>query len=161
MWSHRKKLITSNNAMRAISHGLKATLQTIGCVSGGFDPIHSGHINMMEAAKKQCDVLVAIANADSFLQNKKGFVFMPYLDRLNVLSSIQYVDYVYVWYSENEHVADALRRVVPHIFFNGGDRTNPNPEEDKVCKALEIKQVFGVGGSKTQSSSALVSKLKG
>ena len=66
----------------------------ISVVSGGFDPIHSGHISYLKSAKKISDYLIVALNSDEWLINKKKKVFMPFSERLNVLSNIKFVDEV-------------------------------------------------------------------
>jgi len=132
-------------------------------VSGGFDPLHPGHVRMFKEAKALGDKLVVILNNDNWLVKKKRFNFMSQKERKEVLESIRFVDEVVI--SKHKHdpedmsVTEELRRLKPDIFANGGDRTKKNVPEDAVCKRLGIKMVFNVGsGGKIQSSSALVDK---
>ncbi|MBX4191720.1 MAG: adenylyltransferase/cytidyltransferase family protein [Candidatus Doudnabacteria bacterium] len=132
-------------------------------VSGGFDPIHPGHIRLFRDAKNLGDRLVVILNNDSWLMKKKRFTFMKQKERKEVIEAIKYVDDVVI--SKHKHdpedmsVTEELRRLKPDIFANGGDRTKKNVPEDAVCKRLGIKMVFNVGaGGKIQSSSDLVDK---
>ncbi len=134
-------------------------------VSGGFDPIHIGHIRMLQEAKKLGDKLVVILNNDNWLAHKKGFVFMHEQERKEILEAIRGVDRVIVTdhkpHDEDHSVCRALRALKPAIFANGGDR---HPEGDPVpevalCKELGIKLVYNVGaGGKVQSSSWLIAK---
>jgi D-beta-D-heptose 7-phosphate kinase/D-beta-D-heptose 1-phosphate adenosyltransferase len=135
--------------------------KTIVAVSGGFDPIHAGHIKYLREAKKLGEELVVILNADGFLKKKKGYVFMPYRERKEILKSIKYVDRVVRSDDEDQTVAKTLERLKPHIFAKGGDRTTENmpKAEIETCKRLGIRIVFGVGGQKIQSSSRLVKRL--
>jgi cytidyltransferase-like protein len=139
-----------------------ANQKIIVAVTGGFDPIHIGHVRMIQEAKKLGDELVVIINNDNWLRAKKGFVFMPQEERREIIEALAEVDRVVF----TEHgpdctdisVCDDLRRVRPHIFANGGDRKPdgvPVPEAG-VCEELGIKMVYNVGrGGKIQSSSCL------
>lgn len=129
-------------------------------VSGGYDPVHVGHIREFKAAKKLGDKLYAILNSDRFLKNKKGFVFMPFKERKEVLESIRYIDKVISCIDKDHSVCKTLEALKPDIFAKGGDRTLGNIPEASVCKKHNIKMIFGVGGGKVQSSSALTKKLK-
>ncbi|OGE75743.1 MAG: hypothetical protein A3A83_02475 [Candidatus Doudnabacteria bacterium RIFCSPLOWO2_01_FULL_48_57] len=134
-------------------------------VSGGFDPIHSGHINLLKGARELGDRLVVILNNDNWVKKKKDYIFMNESERKAVLEAIRYVDEVIVTsHSENPSdmsVATVLESIRPDIFANGGDRKEDNTPEYEVCKRLGIQMVFNVGGGKTQSSSALVKKVRG
>lgn len=137
-------------------------------VSGGFDPIHIGHVRMIKEAKKIAGMggkLVVIINNDNWLMLKKGFVFMPEIERKEVIEAITGVDKV-ILTSHKKGTKDIsvcvdLAKVRPHIFANGGDRTKKNIPELEVGKKWGMEMVFGVGhGGKVQSSSELVKKLK-
>ena len=135
--------------------------KTIVAVSGGFDPLHRGHIRYLRAAKNLGDELVVILNTDEFLKKKKGYLFMPYKERKEILQSITYVDRVVRCIDKDQTVAKTLELVRPHVFAKGGDRTIENiPDaEREICQKWGIKLVFGVGGRKIQSSSWLIKKL--
>jgi D-beta-D-heptose 7-phosphate kinase/D-beta-D-heptose 1-phosphate adenosyltransferase len=125
-------------------------------VSGGFDPIHVGHVRMLRDAAQLGKVSV-ILNTDDFLLRKKGYVFMPLEERKEILESISYVDRVIVSVDTDDSVCKTLEMILPDIFANGGDRTNRNEiREAELCDRLNIEMVFGVGGNKVQSSSWLV-----
>ena len=133
-------------------------------ISGGFDPLHVGHIQLLEEAKKLGDELVVILNNDNWLQKKKGFVFMPQQERKEILKALKWVDKVII----TEHglnpkdisVNRELRKIKPDIFANGGDRTKNNIPEVVVCKEINCKMVFNVGkDGKIQSSSWLLEKI--
>lgn len=132
-------------------------------VSGGFDPIHIGHVRLMQEAKKLGDKLVVILNNDNWLMKKKGFVFMPMKERIEVIKSIVGVDGVFPTFHEKDFtdrsVCAELRALKPDIFVNGGDRTLGNIPEVPVCDEIGCEMVFGVGhGGKVQSSSWLTEK---
>src|ERR1017187_7377734 len=95
-------------------------------ISGGFDPIRIGHIEMIKEAKELGDRLVVIVNNDNWLVAKKGFAFMPEKERLAIVKSIKYVDDA-ILTSHPENPADMsvsaeLKKIRPNIFANGGDR---------------------------------------
>ena len=124
-------------------------------VSGGFDPVHAGHIRMIRAAAEHGDVIV-IANSDDWLFRKKGFVFMEYARRVEILNAVKGVVLVDSVDDTDDTVCDAIRRHTPTYFANGGDRGATNTPESLVCEELGIEMVYGVGGGKVQSSSELV-----
>ncbi|MFZ2167302.1 MAG: adenylyltransferase/cytidyltransferase family protein [Minisyncoccia bacterium] len=134
-------------------------------ISGGFDPIHIGHVRMFKEAKALGDELVVILNNDHWLVNKKGFSFMPEDERKEIIESIAGVDRVvitdHVPGDADRSVCRALREIQPHIFANGGDRKpdgDPVPEVE-VCDELGIEMVYNIGtGGKVQSSSWLIAK---
>ncbi len=135
-------------------------------VSGGFDPIHIGHVRMFEAARKLGDKLVVILNNDNWLKAKKGYVFMPQEERAELLGSFPFVDKVFVTdhkkESSDKSVARALEKLKPARFANGGDRRSTKDiPEAAVCKRHGIKMVFSVGkGGKVQSSSWMISAAR-
>lgn len=125
-------------------------------ISGGFDPIHIGHIRLIKEAKGLGDELIVILNNNEFLIRKKGYVFMLLIERIEILRSIRGVDSVMVAIDDDDTVAKTIEVLRPDIFANGGDRTEANPEEEKSCSKIGCEMVFGVGGGKVQSSSRLV-----
>lgn len=141
-------------------------------VSGGFDPIHIGHINLIREAKALGNRLVVIVNNDNWLKKKKGFAFMNEKERAAVLAAIRYVDEVIISNHQPDpkdmSVSENLEQLRPDIFANGGDRNEKdaaNPESSlyrdiETCRKLAIKMVFNVGGEKIQSSSELVKQVK-
>lgn len=129
-------------------------------VSGGFDPVHIGHIRQFKAAKKLGDKLYVILNSDRFLKNKKGFIFMSFKERKEILETIEYIDKVIPCIDKDQSVCKTLEKLKPDIFAKGGDRTLENIPEANICRKNKIRMVFGVGGGKIQSSSALAKKLE-
>ena len=132
-------------------------------VSGGFDPVHIGHVRMFGEAKRLGDKLVIILNNDNWLIAKKGFVFMPEQERKEVLEAFSDVDRVmltrHLKNPKDMSVCAELIKLKPDIFANGGDRKLDNIPEVAVCKELGIKMVFNIGhGGKVQSSSWLLKK---
>ena len=132
-------------------------------VSGGFDPIHVGHVRLFKEAKKLGDKLVVILNNDNWLMKKKGYVFMSEKERMEMLKSMGVVDRVVLTDHpkdpEYRHVANTLRKVKPDVWANGGDKGVTNEFEVTACKEIGCKMVAGVGGGKVQSSSWLIENL--
>lgn len=129
------------------------------CVSGGFDPVHVGHLRMLRAAKKLAGVdgrLVVIVNSDDWLERKKGYIFMPFDERREIIMGFRCVDAVSPVNDSDDTVCEALKRINPDIFANGGDRKEGNVPEYGVCDELNIEMIYNVGGGKVQSSSELV-----
>jgi cytidyltransferase-like protein len=140
-------------------------------VSGGFDPIHIGHVRMFERARALGDELVVILNNDNWLRKKKRHVFMPEDERMEVIAALRPVDRVVLTKHgeepEDMSVSHMLHELRPDIFANGGDRNekdSKNPasslyKDINTCKALGIEMVFNIGdGGKVQSSSWLLEK---
>ena len=122
--------------------------------SGGFDPIHPGHISLLESSAEYGTV-VAVVNGDGFLRAKKGRPFQDLETRCLIVSAIRFVSYVVPFEIEGDlTVNEALRRVRPDVFTKGGDRVDAEsiPEWD-ICKELGIEIVTGVGADKQWSSS--------
>lgn len=124
-------------------------------VSGGFDPVHRGHINMIEEAAQFGKVQVYL-NTDEWLMRKKSYVFMPWEDRARILMAIKGVEIVIPVIDEDDTVCETIRKFKPDIFCNGGDRLPENTPELRLCCDLGIQVRFNVGGEKIQSSSELV-----
>ncbi|OGL62839.1 hypothetical protein A3C09_01290 [Candidatus Uhrbacteria bacterium RIFCSPHIGHO2_02_FULL_47_44] len=140
-------------------------MSKIVAVSGGFDPIHIGHVRMIREARALGDELVVILNNDKWLMRKKGFVFMPEEERKEIIEALEGVSKVvltkHVDNDPDTSVCGALREIQPNIFANGGDRFADNIPEAVLARELGIECVFGVGrGGKVQSSSWLTSKIK-
>jgi cytidyltransferase-like protein len=141
-------------------------MKKIVLVTGGFDPLHSGHIAYFNEAKKLGDILVVGVNSDAWLARKKGAAFMPLLERTNIVRNLKMVDYV-IDFDDSDgsarHAIQMVRQSYPRgeiIFANGGDRTDDNiPEMD--VNDDNIKFVFGVGGfNKANSSSWILDEWK-
>jgi D-beta-D-heptose 7-phosphate kinase/D-beta-D-heptose 1-phosphate adenosyltransferase len=143
-------------------------------VSGGFDPVHIGHVRLFEEAKKLGDELVVVINNDNWKRQKKKHVFMPDNERKEIIEAFACVDRVIITkHPKNPKgpkemsVSGELQKIKPHIFANGGDRNeedarNPNSSlyyDVKMCEKLGIEMMFNIGhGGKVQSSSSLVEK---
>ena len=129
-------------------------------VSGGFDPIHVGHVRMIREAAALGDELVVILNNDNWLMKKKGYVFMPQEQRKEIIEGLAGVTRVMLTNHEpncmDMSVCDALRAIHPQVFANGGDRFSDNIPEAVLARELGIETVFNIGhGGKVQSSSWL------
>ena len=137
----------------------KRSSMKIVLVTGGFDPLHSGHIAYFEAAKKLGDMLIVGLNSDDWLERKKGKAFMDIYEREKIISSLKVVDRV-VCYPDadgsSKNTITGVRAMYPHatiIFANGGDRTSENIPE-MVFDDVEF--VFGVGGENKINSSSWI-----
>src|SRR4030042_4397528 len=93
-------------------------------VSGYFDPLHIGHIELFKLAKALGDKLIVIINNDKQTEMKKGKYFMPVEERGRIIQELQCVDEVFISVDEDRTVCESLRTVKPHVFANGGDRHN-------------------------------------
>lgn len=134
-------------------------------ISGGFDPIHIGHIRYMQEAKKLGDHLVVVINNDHWIRMKKGKEFMSENDRREIIEAIECVDEVVLTShkknTKDKSVCEEIKKIKPHVFANGGDRFADDIPEFKLCNELGIKMVFNVGrGGKIRSSSDLLKKYK-
>lgn len=134
----------------------------IAVVSGGFDPIHSGHVSYLNSASKISDFLIIALNSDAWLIKKKKKVFMPFEERKNILMNIKSVDAV-IDFEDDEKgscidALETIKKKYPNdtiIFCNGGDRNQDNIPE------MEVKNIhfeFGVGGNKKKNSSSWLLK---
>ena len=133
-------------------------------LSGGFDPVHKGHIRMFrEAANLGANVIVGL-NSDEWLTRKKGKPFMKWEERAEILESCKFVDQVWLMDDSDDTASDIIRQVANlyknqdmNIYFaNGGDRKKGNVPELDVCKDLNVVMLWGIGGGKIQSSSWLI-----
>jgi len=124
-------------------------------VSGGFDPLHIGHLRMIKEAAKHGKVIVVV-NSDAWLLRKKGFIFMPFEERKEIIEGYTEVDRVEAVDDSDGTVCEAIWRLKPTYFANGGDRTSNNTPEMNVCNQMGIEMLWGVGGGKIQSSSDMV-----
>ena len=125
-------------------------------VTGGFDPLHSGHIDYFNAAKELGEILIVGLNSDDWLSRKKGQPFMPFDERKAILQALEVVDYVLQFDDEDESSCTAIEEVIKLFgnctFANGGDRTNFNiPEVSNFANDERVSFDFGVGGDKRNS----------
>ena len=136
-------------------------MQTIVIATGGFDPVHSGHIAYLRAARELGDQLIVGVNSDAWLTRKKGRAFMPYAERVAVIENLRFVDGVVAYNDDDGSSRDAIRQVRAQyadarvIFANGGDRVSANiPEMDVKDDRLEFQ--FAVGGANKANSSSWI-----
>ena len=127
--------------------------------TGGFDPLHSGHIEYFRAARRLGDVLVVGVNSDSWLRRKKGREFMPSYERIKIIESLCMVDHCILFNDTEDHAIEAIRNVkmlYPNsqiVFANGGDRTEKNISE---MSEPDVEFRFGVGGTDKKNSSSWI-----
>jgi len=132
--------------------------------SGGFDPIHSGHIKLLNAAKAEGDYLIVGVNSDAWLERKKGKYFMPFSERSMIVKNLEAVDRVIEFDDSDDTACDLLMQVrcdygyAPDnviVFANGGDRTSDNIPEMNIAN---VDFIFGVGGEDKANSSSWILK---
>ena len=129
-------------------------------VSGGFDPIHSGHIEYFKSAKSHGDKLIVALNSDKWLEKKKGKFFMPYKERFAIVNSIEYVDEIVDFEDDQKgsciKALEKIKKIHPNddiYFANGGDRNKKNIPEMSV---EGINFLFSVGGDNKKNSSSWI-----
>ena len=137
-------------------------IKNIIIVSGGFDPVHKGHIRMFrEAANFGANVIVGL-NSDEWLTRKKGKSFMKWDERAEILESCKFINQVIPFDDSDDTASNAIERV--HLmysseyniyFANGGDRKLGNVPELDICRELDVVMLWNFGGGKIQSSSDL------
>ena len=143
-------------------------MEKIIVLSGGFDPVHVGHMRMFEDAKKYGAKVIVGVNSDKWLIRKKGAPFMSHDERTEILKGVKYIDLVVGFNDEDDSACELIKDVqsmypgkdVKIFFGNGGDRTNKTTPEINYCKSNNIEMLWGVGGGKIQSSSELIAKSK-
>lgn len=140
-------------------------MEKIVLVTGGFDPLHSGHLAYLREAKKLGDKLIVGINSDDWLIRKKGKNFLPEQERHEILSSIRYVDGCILFNDSDDTAIEAIKNVrmlfpfARIIFANGGDRSTDNiPEFGDGLFYDDVEFVFGVGGEDKKNSSSWILK---
>ena len=135
-------------------------------VSGGFDPVHSGHINLILEASKLGDVVVLL-NSDNWLREKKGKEFLSYKEREIIMSSIKNVIDVISFEDSDKTCVDGIRKAIikypKHTikFANGGDRNDKTTPETIFCNNNGVETLWEIGGdSKINSSSWILNRWK-
>ena len=137
-------------------------------MSGGFDPVHKGHLRMFREASWLGHQVIVGLNSDDWLSRKKGKPFMDFKERKEILEGFKYINQVLAFDDKDETANDIIKQVcslyrdfdVNIYFANGGDRTSDNVPEMKVCDELGVEMIWGVGGGKIQSSSWLTGGKK-
>ena len=134
--------------------------------SGGFDPMHIGHLRCIQEtaamAHETNGKTIVVVNGDGFLDRKKGGPFMPCVERCEIIAGLRGVDLVVPWDDGSQTVVGAIEQLEPNFFTKGGDRDDPTViPEWEICQNLKCEVVFGVGGGKIQSSSWLTKNYSG
>jgi len=138
-------------------------MDNIVIVSGGFDPIHSGHIKLIEDASKHGKVIVLL-NSDKWLQNKKGREFLPFKERIIIMNALKNVVDVISCGEIDTTCLDGIKKVIDKYknynikFANGGDRNSNSTPESVFCKNNNIELLWGIGGEKKSNSSSWILK---
>ena len=134
---------------------------TLALVTGGFDPLHSGHIAYFNAAKELGDSLCVAVNSNDWLIRKKGKYFMTAPERISIISELRMVDACIEFNDKDDTANDAIKMALEVydniIFANGGDRGNTNtPEYEKFKDNDKVKFAWGVGGDDKKNSSSWI-----
>ena len=151
-----------------MTNPINPNAETVVVATGGFDPIHSGHIAYLEEAAKLGDALIVGVNSNAWLTRKKGYPFMPSTERIAVVKALKCVDHTVLFDDSDGSAIEAIRNaklIYPNakiIFSNGGDRTIHNiPEQTAFKDDPTVEFVFGVGGDfKMNSSSWILQEWK-
>ena len=135
--------------------------EQVSLVTGGFDPIHSGHLRYFERAKDYSDYLVVGLNGDPWLKRKKGQYFQSWTERADIIRHLDMVDAVISWDDSDDTAKGAIRKCLEIskqvIFCNGGDRGKENtPEYERYGKNPRVKFVWSVGGDVKENSSSWI-----
>ena len=138
-------------------------MNSIVLVSGGFDPVHSGHISLIQEAANYGDVVVLL-NSDEWLSAKKGKEFLQYKEREIIMGSIKKVIDVISFDDSDTTCIDGIRKVINKYpnrkikFANGGDRNNKTTPETKFCEDNKVETLWGIGGDTKKNSSSWILK---
>ncbi len=133
-------------------------------VSGGFDPIHEGHIEMIKASRQRSDGVIVLVNSDEWLCRKKGKNFMNFNTRLTICENLKGVIDAFGFDDSDNSASDGIKKArekypdAELVFANGGDRTKDNIPETKVAKECNVSLEFGVGGENKANSSSWILK---
>ena len=137
-------------------------MKTYYIVSGGFDPIHEGHIEMIKASAEASDGVIVLVNSDDWLIRKKGKSFQDFQTRKTICENLKGVICALGFDDSDNSASDGIRKVrqmYPNdhlVFANGGDRGKDNIREDDVCQECHVYKVFGVGGNNKANSSSWI-----
>ena len=138
-------------------------MKNIILVSGGFDPIHSGHIKLIEESAKYGDVIVLL-NSDNWLEEKKGKAFLSYSERHIIMSALKNVIDVISFKDSDKTCIEGIKKVIlkyPNYkikFANGGDRNDDTTPETIFCKNNNVDTIWGIGGNNKSNSSSWILK---
>ena len=142
----------------------------VGIVSGYFNPVHTGHLDYLEGARRECDILYVIVNNDHQVALKGSKQFMDDNARLRIVNALSCVDKAMVSVDEDGTVVRPIAQIhkryaddpfmIGLYFMNGGDRKEGNTPESEFCQQNDIHLLYNVGGGKTESSSTLLQKVK-
>lgn len=137
-------------------------------LSGFFNPLHGGHLDMIEEAAQIADKLIVIVNNDIQQKIKKGKIILDELNRLRLISALKYVDDAVLAIDQEPPVSETIRVIAREhpndeiIFANGGDRSSPKVvPETVVCQEFGIKMIYGVGGAQKTDSSTRINQATG
>ena len=133
----------------------------VSLVTGGFDPIHSGHISYFERAKDLSNYLVVGINTNEWLTRKKGQYFLPWIERAEIIRHLDMVDAVISWDDEDDSALGAIAKCLEIservVFCNGGDRTKTNiPEQKGYDDYPRVEFKYGIGGDDKMNSSSWI-----
>lgn len=140
-------------------------MTTVVLVTGGFDPLHSGHIAYFEAARQLGDKLIVGLNSDDWLARKKGRYFMPFKERASIVNALSSVDSIISFDDSDDTACGAIYKTlatqgtIELVFANGGDRTNTTtPEYETYSNMPNVEFAFGIGGEDKRNSSSWILK---
>lgn len=140
-------------------------MKTYYIVSGGFDPLHEGHLQLVKASREACDGVIILVNSDDWLIRKKGKNFQSFYTRQMICENLKGVIDAIAFDDSDNSASDGIRiarEKYPHdnlIFANGGDRGKDNIAEYDICKQCKVDLAFGIGGeNKANSSSWILEK---
>ena len=132
-------------------------------VSGGFDPVHSGHIKLIQEASNYGEVVVLL-NSDNWLKQKKGKAFLSFYERKIIMNALKKVIDVIEFDDSDKTCINGIEKAInkyPNnkiIFANGGDRNNKTTPEIEFCNKNNVRTIWGIGGSNKTNSSSLILK---
>ncbi len=138
-------------------------MHNIVLISGGFDPVHSGHIKLIEEASKHGDIVVLL-NSDEWLRKKKGKEFLSFKERSIIMNALKNVIDVISCGEVDRTCIDGIKKVIKKYpnqtikFANGGDRNNNTTPETKFCEENDIDLLWGIGGNNKSNSSSWILK---
>jgi len=151
----REKIKTMTEIVSLIAE-IRTTGEKIVATSGGFDPLHIGHLRCIQESSHY-GRLIVIVNGVNFLIQKKGKPFMIHSERMEIIAGLAGVSYVVGWDDPSATVTGALEIIRPDFFTKGGDRDSSQVvPEARCCEQMGCQVIYGVGGGKIRSSSELI-----